>query len=153
LNLAALKSVLEDCVEPVGSSNLMLMVGLSATTTDVSLRPFSETSHDLFDSDAWVIAIVAFCIDEAELAVSISSSSVWSWVSEFKLGWDDVGVCVRVVQRGLLVGDAASLVALATAWSTVLKTIVVETTSLGVSQEGLSLGEIQPLSNAATETV
>lgn len=76
MNLAALKSVLEDSVEPVGSSNLMLMVGLSATTTDVSLRPFSETSHDLFDSDAWVIAIVAFCESVIDLASVVKNTKI-----------------------------------------------------------------------------
>ena len=61
LNLAALKSVLEDSIEFVGAINLMFMVDLSATASDVSLGPLSETSHDLFDSDAWILAVVPFC--------------------------------------------------------------------------------------------
>ena len=75
MNLAALKSILEDSVEFVGTSNLMLMVGLSATTSDVSLGPFSETSHDLFDSDAWIFAIVAFCGSVIDLFFSSSEKS------------------------------------------------------------------------------
>ena len=61
MNLAALKSLLEDSIEFVGAFNLMLFFDLTAAASDVSLSPFSESGHDLFDSDAWVLAVVTFC--------------------------------------------------------------------------------------------
>ena len=82
----------------------MFMVCLTTTSTNVSVSPFSETSHDLFHSFAWIFTIVSFVIEEIEIIIIIrSSSSIWSWIVDFQFTWDNISVSITIIQKCLFI--------------------------------------------------
>jgi len=71
----------EDTIKLFSPVCLMFIVGLSTTSSNVSMSPFFETSLNLFNAFAWILSIVSFWfiqeIPEIIIFVIIRSSRTW----------------------------------------------------------------------------
>ena len=100
----AVETISEDSIKFICSVDLMFVVCLTTTSTNVSISPFSETSHDLFHSFTWIFPIVSFIIKEIEIIVIVrSSSSIWSWIIDFQFFWDNISISITIIQKCLFI--------------------------------------------------
>jgi hypothetical protein len=105
----------EICVEFLSSVKLMFVWELSSAAANVSVCPLFESSFDLFDSSAGVIAVVSFVVKEVKEFVVFVIWSSWSGIVDVhRIWWMFIGI---ISELRLFSANIVNSVITSTSWS------------------------------------